>query len=119
MHPLPPASAGSVLVTDDDPDIRRVVSRTLISLGFAAAEAATGEQALKEIGSRPFDVVLMDVNMPGMGGIEACRQIRKKAPRLQILMVTVRDREEDKIKALDAGADDYITKPFSMPELAA
>jgi two-component system KDP operon response regulator KdpE len=106
-------------VTDDDPDIRRVLRSTLITLGFAAAEAATGEQALKEIESHPFDVVLMDVNMPGMGGIEACRQIRKKVPRQQILMLTVRDREEDKIKALDAGADDYVTKPFSVPELAA
>ena len=61
----------------------------------------------------------MDVNMPGIGGIEACREIRRNAPRLQILMLTVRDREADKIEALDAGADDYITKPFSIPELAA
>jgi len=119
MAPANPSTAGSVLVTDDDADIRRVLRSTLISLGFDAREASNGEQALREIEVHPFDVVLLDVNMPGMGGIEACRQIRKKAPRLQILMVTVRDREEDKIKALDAGADDYITKPFSMPELAA
>ncbi|MBZ5675355.1 MAG: response regulator transcription factor [Acidobacteriia bacterium] len=113
------SALGRVLVTDDDADIRRVLRSTLVTLGFDAAEASNGEQALKEIDAHPFDVVLLDVNMPGMGGIEACRQIRKKAPRLQILMLTVRDREEDKIKALDAGADDYITKPFSMPELAA
>src|SRR5450755_4705844 len=119
MSPSSPPAIGRVLVTDDDADIRRVLRSTLITLGFAAAEASNGEQALKEIEAHSFDVVLLDVNMPGMGGIEACRQIRKKAPRLQILMVTVRDREEDKIKALDAGADDYITKPFSMPELAA
>jgi two-component system KDP operon response regulator KdpE len=119
MPPPNLSALGRVLVTDDDADIRRVLRSTLITLGFDAAEASNGEQALKEIEARPFDVVLLDVNMPGMGGIEACRQIRKKAPRLQILMVTVRDREEDKIKALDAGADDYITKPFSMPELAA
>jgi two-component system KDP operon response regulator KdpE len=61
----------------------------------------------------------MDVNMPGIGGIEACRKIRENAPRCQILMLTVRDKEADKIEALDAGADDYITKPFSIPELAA
>jgi len=67
----------------------------------------------------PYDVVLMDINMPGMGGIRACREIRKSLPRLGILMLTVRDREEDKIAALDAGADDYITKPFNMHELAA
>jgi two-component system KDP operon response regulator KdpE len=119
MPPANPATIGTVLVTDDDPDIRRVLRRTLDTFGFNAAEASTGEQALKQIEGHSFDVVLLDVNMPGMGGIEACRQIRKKAPRLQILMLTVRDREEDKIQALDAGADDYITKPFSMPELAA
>jgi two-component system, OmpR family, KDP operon response regulator KdpE len=119
MPPPNLPAIGRVLVTDDDADIRRVLRSTLITLGFDAAEASNGEQALKEIEARLFDVVLLDVNMPGMGGIEACRQIRKKAPRVQILMVTVRDREEDKIKALDAGADDYITKPFSMPELAA
>jgi two-component system KDP operon response regulator KdpE len=68
---------------------------------------------------RPFDAVLMDVNMPGMGGIQACRELRRTAPRLQILMLTVRDKESDKIEALDAGADDYITKPFSIPELTA
>jgi len=110
---------GTVLVTDDDSDIRQVLRKTLDTFGFTAAEASTGEQALKQIEDHSFDVVLLDVNMPGMGGIEACRQIRQKAPRLQILMLTVRDREEDKIKALDAGADDYITKPFSMQELAA
>jgi two-component system KDP operon response regulator KdpE len=119
MPPPNLPTIGRVLVTDDDSDIRRVLRSTLISLGFDVAEASNGEQALKQIEAHSFDVVLLDVNMPGMGGIEACRQIRKKAPRLQILMVTVRDREEDKIKALDAGADDYITKPFSMPELAA
>jgi two-component system KDP operon response regulator KdpE len=83
------------------------------------AESANGEQALQQIESRPFDAVLLDVNMPGIGGIEACRQIRRKAPRLQILMLTVRDLEADKVEAFDAGADDYITKPFSVPELAA
>lgn len=110
---------GNILVTDDDPDLRRVLTRTLDALGFEVAESSNGEQALKEVEARQFGAVLLDVNMPGMGGIEACRAIRKKAPRVQILMLTVRDREEDKIEALDAGADDYITKPFSIPELAA
>jgi two-component system KDP operon response regulator KdpE len=110
---------GNILVTDDDPDLRRVLRRTLDALGFDVAESANGEQALKEIETRPFDAVLLDVNMPGIGGIEACRQIRRKAPRLQILMLTVRDQEADKVEAFDAGADDYITKPFSVAELAA
>jgi two-component system KDP operon response regulator KdpE len=110
---------GSILVTDDDADLRRVLRRTLDALGFEVAESSNGEQALREVENRPFDVVLMDVNMPGAGGIEACRALRKRAPRLQILMLTVRDIEADKIAAFDAGADDYITKPFSIPELAA
>jgi two-component system KDP operon response regulator KdpE len=82
-------------------------------------ESSNGEQAIEEIETHPCEVVLLDVNMPGIGGIEACREIRKRAPRLQILMLTVRDKESDLIEALDAGADDYITKPFSIPELAA
>jgi two-component system KDP operon response regulator KdpE len=114
-----PSINGSVLVTDDDPDLRRVLRRTLDALGFEVSESPNGEQAVRAIAVRPFDAVLMDVNMPGIGGIEACRKIRENAPRCQILMLTVRDREADKIEALDAGADDYITKPFSIPELAA
>src|ERR1700680_113997 len=114
-----PAPNGNILVTDDDAELRRVLKRTLDALGFEVAESANGEQALKAVESRPFDAVLLDVNMPGIGGIAACREIRRRAPRLQILMLTVRDQEMDKVEALDAGADDYITKPFSIPELAA
>ena len=66
-----------------------------------------------------FDVVLLDVNMPGIGGIETLRRIRAFAPRLPILMLTVRDQEQDKVEALEQGADDYVTKPFSMRELIA
>jgi len=114
-----PTSHGNVLVTDDDADLRLVLRKTLDALGFAVTESSNGEGAIREVDARPFHAVLMDVNMPGIGGIEACRQIRRKDPRMQILMLTVRDRELDKIEALDAGADDYITKPFSIPELAA
>jgi len=110
---------GNILVTDDDPDLRRVLRRTLDALGFEVGESPNGESALSEVDRRQYDVVLMDVNMPGIGGIEACRALRRKAPRLQILMLTVRDTEADKIEAFDAGADDYITKPFSIPELVA
>jgi two-component system KDP operon response regulator KdpE len=110
---------GNILVTDDDPDLRRVLRRTLDALGFEVAESSSGEQALSEVQARRFQAVLLDVNMPGAGGIATCREMRRRDPRLQILMLTVRDRETDKIEALDAGADDYITKPFSIPELAA
>ena len=110
---------GSILVTDDDPELRRVLRRTLDALGFQAAESPNGFDAINQVAQRPYDAVLMDVNMPGIGGIEACRAIRRNAPRIQILMLTVKDRESDKLAAFDAGADDYITKPFSIPELAA
>jgi len=111
--------SGNILLTDDDADLRRVLGRTLDALGFSVEESANGEEALAQLAARPFHAVLMDVNMPGLGGIETCRQMRRKDPHLPILMLTVRDREGDKILALDAGADDYITKPFSVLELAA
>jgi two-component system KDP operon response regulator KdpE len=114
-----PSFNGNILVTDDDPDLRGVLRKTLDALGFDVAECANGEQALQHVETRPVDAVLLDVNMPGIGGIAACRELRRAAPRLQILMLTVREREMDKVEALDAGADDYITKPFSIPELVA
>jgi two-component system KDP operon response regulator KdpE len=112
-------TSGNILVTDDDSDLRWVLGTTLGALGFGVVSSPNGEQALLEVGTRRFDAVLLDVNMPGMGGMETCRRIRRKAPLLPILMLTVRDAERDKIEAFDAGADDYITKPFSVPELAA
>jgi two-component system KDP operon response regulator KdpE len=112
-------SQGKILVTDDDPGLRRALNSTLHSLGFDVREAEDGEHALSEIRRDPCDVVLLDVNMPGMGGVAACREMRKLFPILQIMMLSVRDREDDKVRALDAGADDYVIKPFSVPELVA
>ena len=112
-------SHGRVLIVDDEIAIRRALHNTLQGMGFVVDDAASGEAALDRVGEAEFDVVLMDINMPGMGGIRACREIRKSLPHLGILMLTVRDREEDKVTALDAGADDYITKPFNIRELAA
>jgi two-component system KDP operon response regulator KdpE len=112
-------ASGNILITDDDADLRRVLRMTLGALGFTVAESSNGEGAIRAVDVRRFHAILMDVNMPGMGGIEACRRIRRINPQLPILMLTVRDGEADKIEALDAGADDYITKPFSISELAA
>jgi two-component system KDP operon response regulator KdpE len=112
-------SQGKILVTDDDPGLRRALNHTLHSLGFDVLEAEDGEHALNEIRRDRCDVVLLDVNMPGMGGIAACREMRRLFPILQILMLSVRDHEEDKVQALNAGADDYVIKPFSIPELVA
>jgi two-component system KDP operon response regulator KdpE len=112
-------SQGKVLIVDDESSIRRALHNTLQAMGFLVDEASTGEAALLLVRKSEYDVVLLDINMPGMGGIQACREIRKSLPQLGILMLTVRDGEDDKVTALDAGADDYITKPFNIRELAA
>jgi two-component system KDP operon response regulator KdpE len=91
----------------------------LAASGFAVAEARNGEEALSAVRLQPFDLVLLDMNMPGGGGLEACRRIRGLAPQTGIIMVTVRDAENDKVNALEAGADDYVTKPFMLRELVA
>jgi two-component system KDP operon response regulator KdpE len=109
----------SVLVVDDEAALRKVIRSSLAASGFAVEEAGTGGDALNVVKKRPFDLILLDVNMPGISGIEACRQIRSLAPRTGIVMVTVRDAEEDKVRALEAGADDYVTKPFQFRELVA
>jgi two-component system, OmpR family, KDP operon response regulator KdpE len=115
----PGLSSGRILIVDDDPSVRRALHTTLQTLGFIACEASDGEQALRKVYEAPFDVVLLDINMPGLGGIETCRQLRRLLPQIAIFMLTVRDQQEDKVQALEAGADDYVTKPFSIPELTA
>jgi two-component system, OmpR family, KDP operon response regulator KdpE len=110
---------GKLLIVDDEKSIRWALRKTLQGMNFEIAEAETGEQALALVRTVHFDVVLLDIGMPGMNGIEACRKIRKLMPLLGIVMLTVKNAEEDKIQALDAGADDYITKPFHVGELAA
>jgi len=108
-----------ILLVDDESAIRRALRPPLTELGFEVVEAIRGEEALQLLRASSFDAVLLDINMPGIGGIETLRRIRAFAPRLPVLMLTVRDAEDEKIKALDEGADDYITKPFSVRELIA
>jgi len=109
----------SVLVVDDEPSLRRVIRASLASRGFAVEEAGTGNQALAAVQVRSFDLVLLDINMPGISGLETCQRIRALAPQVGIVMVTVRDHEEDKARAFEAGADDYVTKPFRFRDLVA
>jgi two-component system, OmpR family, KDP operon response regulator KdpE len=108
-----------VLIVDDDGAMRRTLRSSLAAQGYGITEARSGEDALREMGQSPIDLVLLDVEMAGMGGMEACRRLRALAPLTGIVMVTVCDSEDDKIEALEAGADDYITKPFSFRELLA
>jgi two-component system KDP operon response regulator KdpE len=114
-------SAGRILIVDDDPQIRRVMRMTLAARGFEVNDARSGEEALEKLRADPYDLILLDINMPGIGGVETCRAIRGE-PRgtdAAIIMLTVRSSDADKVEALDAGADDYVTKPFSTPELLA
>ncbi len=110
---------GRVLIVEDDASLRRSLRATLGILGFEVGEAGNGEEGLASLRAGHYDAVLLDINMPGLGGIETCVRMRRIFTRLPILMLTVRGNEDDKVKALDAGADDYITKPFQIRELAA
>jgi two-component system KDP operon response regulator KdpE len=111
-------SAGRILVVDDEPQIRRIMRTSLTGAGYEVDDAKSGEEALEKVREYRPDLVLLDINMPGMGGLAACRAIRSD-PNVAIIMLTVRNTEASKIEALDAGADDYVTKPFSTPELLA
>jgi two-component system, OmpR family, KDP operon response regulator KdpE len=111
-------SAGRILVVDDQPKIRRFMRATLAGDGYEVDESKSGEEALEKIRDFRPDLIVLDVNMPGMGGLAACRAIRDDT-NIAIIMLTVRNAEEDKVAALDAGADDFVTKPFSTPELLA
>lgn len=111
-------SSAKILVVDDEPQVRRVMRTTLTAEGYTISEARNGEEALQSFRSQGPDIILLDVNMPGMGGLAACRQIRRTS-EVPIIMLTVRNAERDKVLALDAGADDYVVKPFGMQELLA
>ena len=109
---------GRVLVVDDDLQIRRVMRTTLDAKGYEVDEAGSGEQALELARLGKYDLIILDINLPGKTGVETCREIHSIST-VPIIMLTVRDAGEDKIEALDAGACDYVTKPFAMGELLA
>jgi two-component system, OmpR family, KDP operon response regulator KdpE len=111
-------SQGRVLVVDDEPQIRRVMRTTLVAQGYEVIDARSGEDALELIRADRYDLVLLDINLPGMTGIQTCREIRATS-ELAVIMMTVRNGQQDKVDALDAGADDYVTKPFGIPEMLA
>jgi two-component system KDP operon response regulator KdpE len=108
----------TILVVDDEPQIRRVMRTTLSAEGYTVIEARDGAEAVDKVrGERP-DLVLLDMNMPVLDGLQACREIRS-ASEVPIIMLTVLSAEKDKVRALDAGADDYVVKPFGIQELLA
>src|SRR5437762_8486888 len=108
-----------VLVVDDDPQLREALTRALELDGYAVTTASNGAQALEAIGQRRPDVVVLDVMMPYVGGLDVCRTLRERRDRLPILVLTARDEVGDRVAGLDAGADDYLTKPFALDELRA
>src|SRR5260370_37575114 len=107
------------MIVEDDSALRRSLRTTLGVLGFDVVEASSGEEALVHLRMVDCEAVLLDINMPGIGGIETCRRIRRIFTRLPILMLSVRDGEDDKVEALEVVADDYVTKPFETRELTA
>jgi len=109
----------SVLLVDDEPPLRHVLHKALTTRGFSVEETGSAERAIHILAQSSFDAVMLDINLPGMNGVEACQRIRAQKHAVAILMVTVRDKETDVIHALEAGADDYITKPFRLGELVA
>src|SRR5579872_5661732 len=108
--------AVKILVVDDDSQIRRVLRAALRGHHYEVCEARSGEEGLENFRKETPDLVLLDMNMPGLGGLETCRCLRS-CTRVPIIFLTVRDSEQDKLAALDAGADDFFTKPFDMEEL--
>lgn len=111
-------NSATVLIVDDEPQIRRVLTTTLASHGYSVLEGRTGSEALEKIRQGKIDLVLLDCNLPGISGIETCAEIRRSSD-VPIIMLTVRNSERDKVQALDAGADDYVVKPFGAEELMA
>lgn len=111
-------TSSTILVVDDEPQIRRVMRATLTQQGYAIVEARDGQEALEKIRVERPDLVILDMNLPVMDGLETCRAIRAGSD-VPVIMLTVRNAEKDKVRALDAGADDYIVKPFGIQELLA
>jgi len=112
-------SMGTVLIVDDEPSVRKALARALEVEGHDVSQARTGEEALELIANRAFEIVLLDIAMPGIDGLEACRRLRSRGEDVAVIVVTARDRTEDAVSALDAGADDFVAKPFALDELLA
>jgi two-component system KDP operon response regulator KdpE len=109
----------SILIVDDEPAFRKTLRKSLTAAGHSVREASSGGDAADMLSGTSFQFVLLDLNMPGMGGVTTCRMIRSIAPHVGIVVLSVRNAEQDRVGALDAGADDYLTKPFGLSELLA
>jgi two-component system, OmpR family, response regulator len=108
-----------VLVVEDDERMAAAIARGLRYEGLVVDRAADGHEALAKLGAIEYEAVVLDVMLPGMDGVETCRRLRAEARWVPVLMLTARDAVEDRVRGLDSGADDYMTKPFSLAELTA
>ena len=108
-----------ILVVDDEPAVRESLRRALQLEGYDVELAADGQEALERVGADGIDALLLDVSMPRLDGLEACHRLRRAGNTLPVLMLTARDEVEDRVAGLDAGADDYVVKPFALEELLA
>jgi two-component system, OmpR family, KDP operon response regulator KdpE len=113
-----PTAKGNILVVDDEPQITRVLKTTLSSHGYGTRTAGDGEEALQVMKDWSPDLLITDLRMPNMDGLELCRRVREKS-LIPIIVLSVKGEERTKVEALDAGADDYVTKPFNVDELLA
>src|SRR5947208_15221644 len=111
-------SSARILIVDDDPQIRRVLRMALVAQGYEILDARNGEEALEKLRDAKVDLIILDMNMPGMSGLETCRTIRSTSD-VSIIMLTVRDSETDKVDDFDLGADDYISNTFRYSQLLA
>ena len=112
-------AAVRILVVDDEPAVREAIDRALRLEGYGTELAADGREALDTVATAPPDAIVLDVLMPEMGGLEVCRRLRAAGDRTPVLMLTARDAVSDRVRGLDAGADDYLVKPFALEELRA
>jgi two-component system response regulator MprA len=108
-----------ILVVDDDPKITAFLRRALVLEGYEVAVAQTGADGLRSVAESPPDLIILDIMMPGVDGIEVCRRLRAAGEGMPVLLLTARDAVPDRVKGLDAGADDYLVKPFALEELLA
>src|SRR6266702_3916427 len=116
---VPAAGGGRLLVVDDDPDVRDSLERALRHAGYAVTTAVHGADALDAVARSPVDLIVLDVLMPIMNGFDACRRLRERGDATPVLVLTARDAVDDRVTGLDAGADDYLVKPFALGELQA
>jgi two-component system, OmpR family, response regulator MprA len=113
------AEQARILVVDDEPAVQSALSRALSMEKYEVAQAADGIQALERLGEDPYEAVILDIAMPRLDGLEVCRRLRQGGDRTPVLMLTARGEVDDRVAGLDAGADDYLVKPFALRELLA